>query len=274
MEFSWSLYDIWRWMKVIERASILTMAVMSLCALYTLLLTALQQAKTRIAACSSIRILKQKPILAEVIADLKHSILVSLIALSGLEAFQCAPSSVSDAEAVQLAESAMQRCERTIRFDRQRSLIPLDTIANVAPLIGMFATIFGILSSFRGHDSKATGLQTVSFGVSFALLPLAIGLAVALMSAWGYGNVSRAVERLEAQNTALMGEVVAYLHGQGRERNTNGSEASATPMTRLQKTHHRGTRLVLCALWMWWLLLAIPMGIGIGLGVYSLFSRP
>ena len=195
MEFSWSLYDIWQWMNVIERASILTMAVMSLCALYTLLLTALQQAKTRIATRSSSRILKQKPILAEVIADLKiHSHPMSFIVLSGLEAFQCAPGSVSEAEAVQLAESAMQRCDRTIRLDAQHSLIPLDTIANTAPLIGMVATIIGILSTFRGNDSKATGLQIVSFGVAFALIPLAIGLSVALLSAWGCGTVSRAAE--------------------------------------------------------------------------------
>ena len=273
MEFSWSLYDIWRWMNVIERASILTMAVMSLCALYTLLLTALQQAKARIAACSSIRILKRRPVLAEAIADLKkHSRLLSLIVLSGLEAFQCAPSSVSDTEAVQLAESAMQRCERTIRFDTQRSLIPLDTIANVAPLIGMFATIFGILSSFRGNDSNATGLQIVSFGVAFALIPLAIGLSVALLSAWGCGTVSRAAARLDAQSTGLMREVVGYLQGQVRN-GTPMSEVSATPMTRLQKTRHRGTRFVLGAVWVWWLLFAIPMGIGIVAGLYSLFSR-
>jgi biopolymer transport protein ExbB/TolQ len=276
MEFSWSLYDIWQWTNVIERASILTMAVMSLGALYTLLLNAVQQAKTHKAARAEIRVLQQKPILAEAIADLNtRAHPFSMVVLTGLETFQYAPHSVSDIEAVQLAESAMQRCERTIHLDAQLSLVPLDTIANVAPLIGMFATIFGILSSFRGgHDSKATGLQIVSFGLAFALIPLAIGLSVALLSAWGYGTVSRAVERLDAQNTALMQEVVRYLNDQSREQNAGPSEAGATPITRLQKTHHRGTRFVLCALWMWWLLFAIPMGIGLGLGVYSLFTRP
>ena len=275
MEFSWSLYDIWRWMNVIERATILPMALMSLCAVYTLLLHALQQAKANIAARASIQILKQRLIPGEAIADLnKRAHVLSLIVLGGLEAFQYAPSSVSDTEAVQLAESAMQRCERTINLDAERSLIPLDTIANVAPLLGMFATIFGIFSSFRGHDSNATGLQIVSFGLAFALIPLATGLSVALMSAWGYRSVSRAVERIDTQNTSLMRQVVQYLHGQSRERNTGPSEVSTTPMTRLQKAHHRGTRLVLCALWLWWLLFAVPISLGIVAGLYSLFSQP
>lgn len=273
MEFSWSFYDIWRWMNVVERASILTMAVILLGAVYTLLVQAVQQSKAHLAARASIRILKQKPILGEAVADLnKRAFLSSLIVLGGVDAFQHARRSVSDIEAVQLAESAMRRCERTIHLDAQLSLVPLDTIANVAPLIGMFATIFGILSSFRGGDSRATGLQIVSFGVAFALIPLAVGLSVALMSAWGYGNVSRAVERLDARNIRLMREVVAYLHDQCGARHTSPSEVSATPVTRLQKAHHRGTRLVLCALWMWWLLFAIPMGIGIVVGLYSLFS--
>lgn len=275
MEFSWSFYDIWRWMNVIERATILTIAVMSLCAVCTLLLHAVQQAKAYIAARASIRILKQKPILDEAIADLsKRAELSSLIVLGGLEAFQYAPTFVSDMEAVQLAESAMQRCERTIHLEVQRSLIPLDTIANVAPFIGMFATIFGIFSSFRGGDSRATGLQIVSFGLAFALIPLVIGLSVALVSIWGYSNVSRALERLDAENTRLMREVVGYLHDQSRKQNTGPSDGSAAPMTRLQKAHHRGTRLMLFTLWLWWLLFAIPIGTGAIAGLYSLFGRP
>jgi hypothetical protein len=93
------------------------------------------------------------------------------------------------------------------------------------------------------------------------------------MTTWAYGNVSRAVERLDAQNTALIQEVVGYLNDQFRSQNTGPSKAGATPMTRSQKTHHRGTRFVLTALWLWWLLFAIPIGIGIILGVYSLFTR-
>ena len=178
-----------------EKTSILTMAVMSLCALYTLLLTALQQAKARIAACSSIRILKRRPVLAEAIADLKkHSRLLSLIVLSGLEAFQCAPSSVSDTEAVlKVAPSAMRRCERTIRFDTQRSLVGLLRYdCECCTFDRNVCHDIRNLSSFEENDSNATGLQIVSFGVAFALIPLAIGLSVALLSAWGCGTVSRA----------------------------------------------------------------------------------
>ena len=62
----------------------------------------------------------------------------------------------------------------------QRSLSLLATTANTAPFIGLFGTVWGIMSSFHSIGMlKSASLATVAPGISEALVATAIGLAVA-----------------------------------------------------------------------------------------------
>ncbi len=99
-----------------------------------------------------------------------------------------------------------------------------------------------------------------------------VALGVAAIAAWFYGIVSSGIERLNAQNLELMLEVVAYLDTQSREQLTSTPLDSLPPRTDATKTLHHGMRLLLCALWLWWLLFAIPLSLGIVWGLYSLFA--
>ena len=209
----------------------------------------------------------------EIVASLggKNDLSSPLVA-AGLHAFQTAPSSLSNAEAIQSAELAIERRDRTAHLEAQRSLIPLDTIASVAPFLGMIATIIGILGSFRGNDSKMTGLQSISIEIAISLIPMIVGLAVAVVATWFYGHVSRGIEKLEARCSKLMLTLVAYLNAQSREQLTSTPLDSLPPRTDATKTLHHGMRLLLCALWLWWLLFAIPVSLGIVWGLYSLFA--
>lgn len=69
----------------------------------------------------------------------------------------------------------------------QRSLSVLATIANTAPFIGLFGTVWGIMNSFHSIGlSKTASLATVAPGISEALVATAIGLAVAVPATVGY----------------------------------------------------------------------------------------
>lgn len=68
-----------------------------------------------------------------------------------------------------------------------RSLSFLATAANTAPFIGLFGTVWGIMTSF--HDiaqMKSATIAQVAPGISEALIATAIGLFVAIPATIGY----------------------------------------------------------------------------------------
>lgn len=68
----------------------------------------------------------------------------------------------------------------------------LATIASVAPFIGLFGTVWGIMSSFQslGLGGPAT-LQRVAPGISEALIATAVGLAAAIPAVIGYNQYAQ-----------------------------------------------------------------------------------
>lgn len=65
----------------------------------------------------------------------------------------------------------------------------LATIANNAPFIGLFGTVWGIMNSFKAIASvKSVALSVVAPGIAEALLATAIGLAVAIPSSIFYNK--------------------------------------------------------------------------------------
>jgi biopolymer transport protein TolQ len=65
----------------------------------------------------------------------------------------------------------------------------LATIAAVAPFIGLFGTVWGIMSSFQGlgQGGPAT-LQRVAPGISEALIATAVGLGAAIPAVVAYNQ--------------------------------------------------------------------------------------
>lgn len=84
----------------------------------------------------------------------------------------------------------------------------LDTMITVAPLLGIFGTVTGIIHSF--DVLGATGIEhpeLVSAGIAEALITTAAGLAIAIVSVFAYNYFSSLVEnaarRIEKYATSL-----------------------------------------------------------------------
>ena len=61
------------------------------------------------------------------------------------------------------------------------------TISGVAPFLGLFGTVTGLIAAFRGiAETGSGGLATVSGGISEALVTTVIGLFVAIPALWAY----------------------------------------------------------------------------------------
>ena len=82
-----------------------------------------------------------------------------------------------------------------------RHLVVLNTIGNIAPLLGLFGTILGMISAFDAIAVAGTGdPKVVAGGISQAPITTATGLAVAIPTIVAYRYLAR---RAEAQRGFL-----------------------------------------------------------------------
>ena len=84
----------------------------------------------------------------------------------------------------------------------ESSLLVLATVASASPFVGLFGTVWGIMTSFRSiAASKNTSLAVVAPGIAEALFATAVGLVAAIPALIFYnklqGDVSKAQARLE-----------------------------------------------------------------------------
>ena len=87
----------------------------------------------------------------------------------------------------------------------QRFMGVLDTMITVAPLLGIFGTVLGIISSFEILGSAGIEHpQEVTAGIAQALITTAAGLGIAILSVFPYNYFNSRVE-----NAALLIEKYA-----------------------------------------------------------------
>jgi len=73
----------------------------------------------------------------------------------------------------------------------------LAVVSSVGPFVGLFGTVWGIISSFTGiAQTQDTSLTVVAPGIAEALAATAYGLAAAIPAAIGYNRIGAAFSRL------------------------------------------------------------------------------
>lgn len=93
----------------------------------------------------------------------------------------------------------------------RRAMTVLDTMITVAPLLGIFGTVTGIITSF--DMLGASGIdhpEAVTAGVAEALITTAAGLAIAIFSVFPYNYFNSKVQRamLDIEKYATSLEIV------------------------------------------------------------------
>lgn len=94
----------------------------------------------------------------------------------------------------------------------EQSLATLATIGSISPYVGLFGTVWGIMSSFvaLGGVQQAT-LAMVAPGIAEALIATAIGLFAAIPAVIAYNRYADQVGRLELRFDAFMEEFSTIL---------------------------------------------------------------
>ena len=124
----------------------------------------------------------------------------------GLQEFESLQSdSQPEAIVAEGADEAVSRQLDVAIINLRARLSGMATISGVAPFLGLFGTVTGLIAAFRGiAETGSGGLATVSGGISEALVTTVIGLFVAIPALWAYNFFMNKIDvmAVELDNTA------------------------------------------------------------------------
>ncbi len=101
----------------------------------------------------------------------------------------------------------------------ERHLLVLATVGSAGPFIGLFGTVWGIMTSFQSiAASKNTSLAVVAPGIAEALFATAIGLVAAIPATIFYNRFSSEVNKQAQRLEGFADEFAAILSRQIDER--------------------------------------------------------
>jgi len=114
---------------------------------------------------------------------------------------------------VSLLKEELQRVAN-LRINQLRSYLrPLEVIASLSPLLGLFGTVLGMILAFQQMEAAGSQVDpaVLSGGIWQALLTTAVGLAVAIPAVLAHNWLERKAERV----TALINDGVTqvFTHG-------------------------------------------------------------
>jgi biopolymer transport protein ExbB len=181
---------------------------------------------------------RAQQITPEMVQRLEASSPIGRIFASGLR-HELAPREVM--------KEAMEETGRAVGHDLEKYLSALGTIASMAPLMGLFGTVVGMIEIFGAQAPAGTNPQQLAHGISVALYNTAFGLVIAIpaMIAYRYfrTRVDSYLVEMEQQSLRLIDtlrihqECCAPAPGRGGpRRDGTGAHCAAArrPQTRRQ----------------------------------------
>ncbi len=113
----------------------------------------------------------------------------------------------------------MERLERRLLF--------LGTVGSTAPFIGLFGTVWGIMTSFQAIAvSKTTSLAVVAPGIAEALFATALGLLAAIPAVIFYNRFVTEADRIAQRLEGFTGEFTAIVSRQLEQRGVPDGRAA------------------------------------------------
>src|SRR5688572_11196112 len=130
---------------------------------------------------------------------------------------------------------SMDRAKKRELAGLSKGLPALATISSSAPFVGLFGTVFGIITAFRQMadpgEGGGGGLATVSAGIAEALMTTAVGLAVAIVAVWLFNFFTTRVNDLGVMMDDATGELSDRLLHAARGGSAKAqAEPSKSPM--------------------------------------------
>jgi len=113
-----------------------------------------------------------------------------------------------------IIKEAIEESGRTVAIELERFLTSLGTIAVVAPLLGLFGTVVGMIEIFGAQTPQGTNPLVLAHGISIALYNTALGLVVAIPAMIFYRHFRAKVDVMLVDMEMQAIKLVEIIHGE------------------------------------------------------------
>jgi biopolymer transport protein ExbB len=96
----------------------------------------------------------------------------------------------------EVMRESIEESGRAVTHELDRFLTSLGTVASMAPLLGLFGTVVGMIEIFGAQTATGTNPGQLAHGISIALYNTAFGLIIAIPAMIFYRYFRAKVERL------------------------------------------------------------------------------
>lgn len=144
---------------------------------------------------------------------------LAVIFISAINEFR---RSLSDKKKTVATMNVQKRVDKVMQIAIDKQIDKLETkmvflasTGNVAPLLGLFGTVWGIMDSFNAIGlTQSTNIAAVAPGVAAALFTTAVGLIAAIPAVIAYNKLSNDIDRIAHRMETFSDELGAILSRQ------------------------------------------------------------
>ena len=113
-----------------------------------------------------------------------------------------------------IIKEAVEESGRTVAIELERFLTSLGTIAIIAPLLGLFGTVVGMIEIFGAQTPQGTNPLQLAHGISIALYNTAFGILIAVPAMIFYRYFRAKVDVMLVDMEMQAMKLVEMIHGE------------------------------------------------------------
>lgn len=151
-----------------------------------------------------ISLVKRKQVNADVIASLDDNSPLGRVLAAGLRNAK-APRDVM--------KEAIEESGRAVTHDISRYINALGTIASIAPLMGLFGTVIGMIEIFGAKVPSGSNPEQLAHGISIALYNTGFGIFIAIPAMIFYRHFRSRVDQFVIRMEQAAIRLVDVVHG-------------------------------------------------------------
>ena len=148
---------------------------------------------------------RQNGVTLQLISRLMNSSPLGQVFAAGLKNVKSSPA---------IMKEAIEESGRAVAIELERFLTSLGTIAAIAPLLGLFGTVIGMIEIFGSQTPQGGNPLVLAHGISIALYNTAFGLVIAVPAMIFYRYFRQKVDEMLVDIELQAIKLVEIIHGE------------------------------------------------------------
>jgi biopolymer transport protein ExbB len=236
----YGLAGMWNSGDIVARGVIILLLIMSLMSWYIILTKLWDQRRLKQSARAAEKQFWSAPSLKDGVERLKKGDNFRAIAEDGLRSVSHHEGRLTDRIDIhEWVTMSLQRSVDQVNSDMQKGLGFLATVGSSAPFVGLFGTVWGVMTTLITIGlSGQPSIDKVAGPIGGALIMTALGLFVAVPAVWGYNWLLGRNKVLQDALRNFAGDLHAYLVSGARVSagpEVGGARPAAAPAAAVRK---------------------------------------